>query len=72
MKAAVRCIYYKAVTPSCDIIEMDDTIWKDFLYSGGHKRKEIALKLLNKESMMGYVRVIAWITLDDQDKLREI
>ena len=72
MKVAVRCIYYKAVTPSCDIIEMDGIIWKKFLYSGGHKRKEITLKLMNKEYMMGHVREIAWIPLDDQDKLKEI
>ena len=26
MKVAIRCIYYKAVTPSCDIVEMDGDI----------------------------------------------
>lgn len=72
MKVAIRCIYYKAVTPSCDIVEMDCDIWREFLFSGGHKRKEIALRLLNKESMMGHVREIAWIPLDDQNKLKEI
>lgn len=72
MKVAIRCIYYKAVTPSCDIVGMDGDIWRKFLFSGGHKRKEIALRLLNKESMMGHVREIAWIPLDDQNKLKEI
>ena len=72
MKVAIRCIYYKAVTPSCDIVEMDGDIWRGFLFSGGHKRKEIALRLLNKESMMGYVREIAWIPLDEKNKLKEI
>ena len=72
MKVAMRCIYYKAVTPSCDIVEMNGDIWREFLFSGGHKRKEIALRLLNKESMMGHVREIAWIPLDDQNKLKEI
>lgn len=39
MRIALRCIYYKAVTPSCDIIDMDDATWKEFLHTGGHKRK---------------------------------
>lgn len=51
MRIALRCIYYKAVTPSCDIIDMDDVTWKK-LHIGGHKREEIALKLLEKERLM--------------------
>ena len=56
MRIALRCIYYKAVTPSCDIVDMDDATWKEFLHTGGNKRKEIALKLLDKEWLMSYVR----------------
>ena len=56
MRIALRCIYYKAVTPSCDIVDMDDATWKEFLHTGGNKRKEIALKLLDKEWLMSYVK----------------
>ena len=72
MRIALRCIYYKAVTPSCDIIDMDDATWKEFLHTGGHKRKEIALKLLDKEWLMSHVREVVWIPLEGQDKLKEI
>lgn len=72
MKVVVRCIYYKAVTPSCDIIDMDTETWRAFLHSGGNKRKEIALTLLNKQSMRDYIKEIAWIPLDGQNKLKEI
>jgi hypothetical protein len=72
MRIALRCIYYKAVTPSCDIVDMDDATWKVFLHTGGNKRKEIALKLLDKEWLMSYVKEVVWIPLEGQDKLKEI
>ena len=72
MRIAVRCIYYKAVTPSCDIIDLDDATWKEFLHAGGHKRKVIALKLMDKEWLKGYVKEVVWIPLEGQDKLKEI
>lgn len=49
MRVVVRCIYYKAVTPSCDIIDMDTETWRSFLHSGGNKRKEIALTCNNQD-----------------------
>lgn len=70
MKVAIRCIYYKPVTPSCDIIDMDYETWMDFLHSDMSKRKEIALRLLGRNPMLS-VREIAWIPLNDQDKLQE-
>ena len=72
MRIALRCIYYKAVTPSCDIVDMDDATWKEVLHTGGNKRKEIALKLLDKEWLMSYVKEVVWIPLEGQDKLKEI
>ena len=65
MKVVIRCIYYKAVTPSCDIVEMDDDTWKEFLYAKPDRRKEIALKLLGKENMDTNVRELAWIPVDE-------
>ena len=72
MRIALRCIYYKAVTPSCDIVDMDDATWEEFLHTGGNKRKEIVLKLLDKEWLMSYVKEVVWIPLEGQDKLKEI
>ena len=68
MKVVVRCIYYKPVTPSCDIIDMDDNTWREFLLADKRKHIEIALKLLQKEKMGTYVRELAWIPLDGQNK----
>ncbi len=66
MKIAVRCIYHKAVTPSCDIIEMDTETWNRFR-SGN--RKQIVLEILHKEKMAEYIKEVVWIPLDGQDKL---
>lgn len=71
MKVVVRCIYYKPVTPSCDIIDMDENTWRDFLLADKRKRIEIALKLLHKEEMETYVSELAWIPLDGQTKVIE-
>ncbi len=65
MKVVIRCIYYKPVTPSCDIIEMDEATWRKFLYANEKERLEIALKLIGHEYMAGYVRELAWIPLDE-------
>ena len=66
MKVAIRCIYHKAVTPSCDIVYMDRETWNRFRFGN---RKQIALELLGKQDMSSYIKEIAWIPLDDQDKL---
>ncbi len=65
MKVVVRCIYYKPVTPSCDIVEMDWNTWREFLYAKEDRRIEIVLKLLGHEYMEGNVRQLAWIPLDE-------
>ena len=65
MKVVVRCIYYKPVTPSCDVIDLDDSTWREFLYAKPDRRKEIALKLLGKENRDTDVIELAWIPLDE-------
>ena len=40
MRIALRCIYYKAVTPSCDIIDMDDVTWKKIAYWWPQERRD--------------------------------
>lgn len=66
MKIAIRCIYHKAVTPSCDIVYMNNEIWDRFRFGN---RKQIALELLGKEDMSEYIKEVVWIPLDGQDKL---
>ena len=48
MRVAIRCIYHKAVTPSCDIVYMNNETWDRFRFGN---RKQIALELLGKEDM---------------------
>lgn len=66
MKVAIRCIYHKAVTPSCDIVYMDKETWDCFRFGN---RKQIALELLGKQDMGEYIKEVVWIPLDGQDKL---
>jgi len=72
MKIAVRCIYYKAVTPSCDIIDLPYDQWMDFLHGDNDTRRKIVCRVLDKEYMSTYIREIAWIPLADQNKLAVI
>jgi len=72
MRIAVRLIYYKAVTPSMDILELDDETWRKFLYGSNRKRIETVCSLRGSEGLASYVRECAWIPLDGQNKLREI
>ncbi len=71
MKVVVRFIYYEPVTPSCDIIDMDDETWKVFLDADLEKRIEIAMKIIGKEFGKDNVKEMAWIPLDDQGKITE-
>lgn len=68
MKIVVRCIYRKPVNPSCDIIDMDDVTWKEFFHIV-RRRKEIVLRLLDREDLSNDIKEIAWIPLDNQDKV---
>ena len=56
MRLAVRKIYYKAVTPSCDIIDLDFDTWMKFFHGDNEIRKEIVCKVTGKEDMIGYTR----------------
>lgn len=66
MKIVARLIYYKAVRPSFDIIEMDDATWKKFLHSRSNRQRiRLICALLGNELHEQYVRELAWIPLDD-------
>lgn len=47
MKVVVRCIYYKPVTPSCDIIDMDDNTWREFLLAEDGETTSMSIYDLN-------------------------
>lgn len=68
MKVAIRCIYHKAVNPSCDIVYMDKETWDRFRFEV-RNRKQIALELLGKQDMEFYIKEVVWIPLDGQQKL---
>lgn len=65
IRIVARCIYYKAVRPSCDIVEMDWDTWREFLYAKADRRIDIVINLTGKESIRGCVRELTWIILDE-------
>lgn len=74
MKLVVRQIYYKAVTPSCHIIDLDFDTWMKFLHGTLETRKEIACHAICPErtaELAHYTREIAWIPLDNQNLIVE-
>ena len=72
MKLIIRNIYYKPITPSCYVIELDYETWLTFL-NQPKTRIQIACEAINKPYMKGYTREIAWVPLTDispKDKKR--
>lgn len=70
VRLAVRCIYYKPVTPSCDVIELNQEEYAKFLRMRSMlNRIAFVLKHLDREYMSGKVHEIAWIPLDDDIEL---
>ena len=68
MKIAVRFRYYKAVTPSMQIVDLNEEQWREFLsLNDARKRHDYMIKLLGKEYLD--TKELWWIPLDDQDKL---
>lgn len=71
MRLAVRKIYYKAVTPSSDVFDLDYDTWMKFLHGDNETRKEIVCKVTGKEDMIGHTREIAWFPLEGQNLIIE-
>lgn len=67
MTIIVRCIYRKAVKPSCDILVLDHDEHRTFLNANQQERKRIVLLKLNKSYLLGAVSEIAWIPYDNQN-----
>lgn len=70
MTIIVRCIFHKAVTPTCDILCLDKEEWRTFLYADPKDRMQMALKKLNKVYLLGAVREMVWIPYDFQDIIK--
>ena len=71
MRLAVRKIYYKAVTPSGEVIGLDYDTGRKFLHGDNETRKEIVCKVTGKEDMIGHTREIAWFPLEGQNLIIE-
>ena len=68
MKLAIRFRYYKPVIPSCDIVELTEEQWREFLLlDDATQRRDYMIKLLNKNYME--IQELWWIPLDHQEKV---
>ena len=65
-RLVVRFIYRNPATPSCDVIELDQEQWNEFMRSQSMtNRINMLLELMDKEYMAEMIRELAWIPLDD-------
>lgn len=70
MTIIVRCIYYMAVTPSCDILCLGNDEWQRLLWATPQERKQILLSMLyEKWGHTRSVKEVLWIPYDGQDKI---
>ena len=61
MRIAVRFRYYKAVTPSMEIVDLTDQQWREFFLL------DYMMNLVGKDKID--VKELWWIPLDDQEAL---
>ena len=61
MKIAVRCIYYRPVTPNFLIVDFQQEQWSRFLWGDRQTRINMILPFMPKDHPS--VREIAWIPL---------
>lgn len=63
VRVLVRCIYHKAVQPSCHIIEMEEEVWRRFLFADNSERKSMVLNILKRDRIRLAVREVVWVPL---------
>lgn len=63
MKIAVRCLYYRPVTPNFLIIDLQEGQWSKFLWADKRTRIEIIKPFLSEYHPT--IREVAWIPLQD-------
>ena len=65
-RLVVRFIYRNPATPSCDVIELNQEQWNEFMrLQSMTNRINMLLELMDKEYMAEMIRELAWIPLDD-------
>ena len=62
MKIAVRCIYYRPVTPNFLIVDFQKEQWSKFLWGDRQTRINMILPFMPKKGHPS-IREIAWIPL---------
>lgn len=68
MRLVVQLIYYYPVTPRCDVINMEDDLFGEFLKGDDEKRKKIVCEALQYE-YSHKVKAVTWFPLDGQEKV---
>ena len=63
MTIAVRCLYYRPITPNSLIIHLKEEQWRKFLWGDRQTRIEMIKPFLSEPHPS--IREIAWIPLKD-------
>lgn len=67
MRIAVRFRYYKAVTPSMEIVDLTDQQWREFFLAEPEERRQMLARFTGNKHQN--VKEVWWIPLDDQSSL---
>ena len=71
MTLAVRFRFHGAKTPTCDIVELSDALWREFFWlEHSMMRLEWMIHFLRYEYMRHEIKELWWIPLDDQEGLQ--
>lgn len=69
-RLVVRFIYRNPATPSCDVIELNQEQWNEFMrLQSMTNRIDMILELLGKDYISEMISELAWIPLDDDMEL---
>lgn len=63
MKIAIRCLYNRPITPNFLIIDLNEEVWRKFLWGDKKTRIEMIKPFLSEPHPS--IREIAWIPLKD-------
>ena len=71
MILAVRFRFHGAKTPTFDIVELNESQWREFFWlERSMMRMEWMIKFLRREYMRHELKEMWWIPLDDQEGLQ--
>ena len=71
MTLAVRFRYYRAKTPTFDIVELNSEQWREFFWlERSMMRMEWMIRFLHYEYKRREIKELWWIPLDDQQDLQ--